>query len=103
VDNDRGERRNKPDRKCPAHTLTDAKPRCRHSRVVHYLRSAPVHGMMTIHVEEEAHHAWLPLDALLQMASAPEAVKARLLQVDFQLDRSKLQAVRDFASRLGPR
>lgn len=66
------------------------------------LRQALGRGM-TIHVEEEAHQAWLPLDALLQMASAPAAVKARLLQVNFELDRSKLEAVRDFASRLGPR
>lgn len=66
------------------------------------LRQALGRGM-TIHVEEEAHRAWLPLDALLQMASAPAAVQARLLQVNFQLDRSKLEAVRDFASRLAPR
>ncbi len=66
------------------------------------LRQALGRGM-TVHVTEEAHQAWLPLEALLQMASAPAAVKARLLQVDFQLDRSKLEAVRDFTSRLAPR
>lgn len=66
------------------------------------LRQALGRGM-TIHVTEEAHQAWLPLDALLQMASAPAAVKARLLQLNFRLDGSKLEAVRDFASRLAPR
>ena len=65
------------------------------------LRKALGRGM-TIHVVAETYRAWLPLGSLLQMASVPAAVKARLLQVNFQLDRSELEAVRDFASRLSP-
>lgn len=62
-----------------------------------------LHDGLRITITEDTHRLVIPVSALVRMANAPQTVQSRFGPVDFAIEGDELNALQDFASRLGPR
>jgi len=58
---------------------------------------------LRITIVEDAHRSVIPTGTLVQMTSASNSVKSRFGTIDFAIEGDELNALQDFASRLGPK
>jgi hypothetical protein len=58
---------------------------------------------LRITIVEDAHRSVIPTGTLVQMTSASNSVKSRFGNIDFAIEGDELNALQDFASRLGPK
>ena len=62
-----------------------------------------LHDGLRVTITEETHRLSMPVSALVRMANAPQRVKSRFGTLDFTIEGDELNALQDFASRLGPK
>jgi hypothetical protein len=71
-------------------------------RLPERVRNALREGLR-ITITEDVHRLAIPVDALVQMANAPAGVRSRFANLDFTIEGDELNALQDFASRVGPK